>query len=143
MPDWMKYNGVKKTAVASEKPGREARRREWGEDEYSPQWRGECCRGCPWWSGTMCLDDVNEFVHCAGYGKYFREYRIDANGRCRECAAGRVAPHGTENREQKTERAAAKPQTFHGYRERPIRGDGETKSPKPSPEGHGVHLFDW
>lgn len=136
MPDWMKYNGVKKTAVASEKPGREARRREWGEDEYSPQWRGECCRGCPWWSGTMCLDDVNEYVHCAGYGKYFREYRIDAEGRCRECAAGRVAPHGTENREQKTEngRGAGAPQRTENSEqktERPIRGDG------------GVHLFDW
>ena len=139
MPDWMKYNGVKKTAVASGRRSDEQVRQMMGVDELSPQWRGECCQGCPWWSGTMCLDDVNEFVHCAGYGKYFREYRIDAEGRCRECKAGELA---RENGERRTERAAAKPQTFHGYGA-PLRGDGETKSPKPSPEGNGVHLFDW
>ena len=64
MPDWMKYNEVKKTAVASEKPGREARRREWGEDEHSPQWRGEACRSCRFWTGCVCLDDWEDYRGC-------------------------------------------------------------------------------
>ena len=115
-----------------------ARRVELGLDEYSPAWRGECCRACPWWTGAECRDAVNEYVHCAAYGRVFRVFHIDANGRCRECAAGRVAPRGAENREQKTERAAAKPQTFHGYR-----GARRATEERRGTGGGGVHLFDW
>ena len=64
MPDWMKYNGVKRTAVASGRRCDERARRMMGVDEHSLQWRGEGCRTCRFWSGTTCLDDWEAYRSC-------------------------------------------------------------------------------
>lgn len=64
MPDWMKYNGVKRTAVASGRRCDERARRMMGVDEHSLQWRGEACRACRFWSGTTCLDDWEAYRSC-------------------------------------------------------------------------------
>ena len=51
-------------AAEGRSAGREARRRAWGEDEHSPQWRGEACRTCRFWTGCVCLDDWEAYRSC-------------------------------------------------------------------------------
>ena len=49
-------------------------------------------------------------------------------GLWQRCMWGTEAPRRTENGERRTERAAVKPQPFHGHRTF-LRGDGQTKPP--------------
>lgn len=67
MPDWMKYNGVKKTGIAAPRPNRQ-------EYDYS-DWRGPEYNSCRHWTGAACLNRP-DYKDCPALGVRFR--KLDA-----------------------------------------------------------------
>lgn len=64
MPDWMKYNGVKKTGIAAPRPNLRA-------EDYSAR-RGPECDACRHWTGAECLDHP-DYRDCPALGVRFRK----------------------------------------------------------------------
>ena len=64
MPDWMKYNHVKKSAIVAPRPIDRL--------EDNPSYQGPECLTCDRWTGDLCLDESHLHAHCPILGVRFR-----------------------------------------------------------------------
>lgn len=64
MPNWLQYNGVKRTEIAAPRPNRQS-------DDYSAR-RGSECDTCRHWTGAECLDHP-DYRDCPALGIRFRK----------------------------------------------------------------------